>query len=259
MGILDLIKGKKGQDYLSLIQEGEYEAAEMLLEKLSKENPGDTFLYMKLAECHESLGKINEAVACLQKVVQIYTEDGYVAKAVAVQKKIARIKPELSRSTSKILAENVEECKQRKDWSEVSLPPFFTLFSKDELEEILSEGVELHEFTVGDTVIREGDDGNSMFTIVEGKVEVYTMGPGDKKIRLAEMGPGDFFGEGSLLTSKPRTATIESLGETQLLEFPREKMDEIIARYPNVQDILKEFYENRANDTVEAMLQQLKG
>ena len=258
MGILDKFIGKKGDDYLALIKEGEYDEAIELLKVLCEQDPKDTFIHLKLAECYEKLVKVDDAVDVLDQVVQIYTEDGYVAKAIAIQKKIARLKPERARPTSKMLAEEVETQKNSRDWEEVSLPPFFTLFEKDELTEILSEGVELREFQMDEIIIQEGDEGSTMYTIVEGRVKVFTQGPGGKEIVLAEMGPGDFFGEGSLLTAKPRTATIQAIEYSELLELSKAKMDEIIARYPRVEEVIRTFFEERAESTVEAMLDRLK-
>ncbi|HPR65025.1 MAG TPA: cyclic nucleotide-binding domain-containing protein [Thermoanaerobaculia bacterium] len=259
MGLRDLFKGKKdNDDYLTHIREGRLDQAIDLLTDLCEHEPKNTFIHMKLAECLEQTGAIDPAVDALERVVRIYMEDGYVAKAVAIQKKIQRLRPDRGRSTSHSLAAEVEDLKATKSWSEISLPPFFTLFKPEELEEIMMEGVELLELKPGNTVITEGETGTTMFAVVEGKVRVTTRAPGGEEVHLADMGPGDFFGEGSLLTSKPRTATVTTAEECQLLEFPRTKMDEIIARHPRVEEVLRQFFESRAEHTVEAMLAKLK-
>ena len=258
MGILDLFKGKTEQsDYSDLVKQGKLEEAIVVLEKLVRIDPRETFTRIKYAETLEKAGKVDEAVNQFDEIVRIYMEEGYVTRAVAIQKKIARLKPDRGRNTSLNITEAIEE-KRGKEWSEVSLPPFFTLFSKDELREILDNGVELREYGQGEEIISEGEPGSSMFAVVNGTVQVTTGGPGGTEIELAILGPGDFFGEGSLLTDKPRTATVRSMEKVELLELTKSKMDEIISRYQHVEKILNEFFEKRAEHTVEAMLSRLK-
>ena len=82
----------------------------------------------------------------------------------------------------------------------------------------------------------------------------------DKKNRevvLANLGEGEFFGEVSLLTSKPRTATIITNTDSELLELTRKDYEKISADHPNVKKVLHEFHEARAYETVEAMIQAL--
>lgn len=258
MGLLDKLLKKKSGDYLALMAEGAYEEAVKVLEKALEENPKDPRLHIKLAECHEGLGNIEKAVEALEEASRLYTEDGFITKAAAINKKIHRLKPEQVRETTGKLVCQVEELKKEKDWKEKILPAFFTRFEKDELMEILSEGIELVTVKDGEVILREGEEGDCMYTISEGKVKVTTQGPGDQPLELAVLNPGDFFGEGSFLTGKPRTATVTAVGDGELLKFPQEKMLEIIARYPHVEEVLKEFYEKRAEKTVEAMLAHLK-
>jgi cAMP-dependent protein kinase regulator len=77
-------------------------------------------------------------------------------------------------------------------------------------------------------------------------------------VKLAELEEGEFFGEVSLLTGKPRTATITSLDETEVLELTREDLEELEARHPRVRQVIKEFYERRVASTVEAMIQAVR-
>ena len=75
---------------------------------------------------------------------------------------------------------------------------------------------------------------------------------------LAELGPGDFFGEVSLLTGRPRTATITASTEITAIELDSESLDRIAEGHPEVRKVLEDFYERRAKDTVEAVIKRIR-
>src|SRR5205085_11110612 len=84
-----------------------------------------------------------------------------------------------------------------------------------------------------ETIVTEGDDGAAMFAIVHGAVKVVRDGA-DGEQQLARMDDGAFFGEMALLAQSPRLATVKADEDTQLLEFTREAMDDVIRRHPTV-------------------------
>jgi len=110
----------------------------------------------------------------------------------------------------------------------------------------------------GSVIISEGQPGASMYVIANGEVKVFTNGPGGTTVYLAKLGEGDFFGEVSMLTGKPRTATITASQRTELLRLDKEKLDNALAKYPGIRRVLNEFYQRRAEHTVEAMIESLK-
>ena len=70
------------------------------------------------------------------------------------------------------------------------------------------------KFKSGDTILSEGEDGNTAFFIVDGSVEV-TVGEGARAKSVGTLGAGDVFGEMSLLEPGPRSATIKALTDTE--------------------------------------------
>jgi cAMP-dependent protein kinase regulator len=135
--------------------------------------------------------------------------------------------------------------------------PLFSELEPAELKDVVTR-LKHHSYPPETILVKEGDPGDSLFVVCEGKVEVSTAGPKGKPIKLAELQEGDFFGEVSLLTGKPRTATITSLDETEVLELTRSDLDELESKHPRVRQVIKEFYERRVASTVEAMLQAVK-
>ena len=80
--------------------------------------------------------------------------------------------------------------------------PLFSAASKQELAEIASIADEI-DLPEGKVLIKEGDTGREFFVLIDGTAEVER---GGKKV--ASIGPGDFFGEISLISKTPRNATI---------------------------------------------------
>ncbi|HEY2151882.1 MAG TPA: cyclic nucleotide-binding domain-containing protein [Vicinamibacterales bacterium] len=71
-------------------------------------------------------------------------------------------------------------------------------------------------YAKSETIVREGDRGNSMFVLLRGEA-VVTLA--DTTGNLARLGAGAFFGEMSLLTGEPRTATVTATADCELLEI----------------------------------------
>lgn len=78
----------------------------------------------------------------------------------------------------------------------------------------------------GKVIFRQGDTGHSMYIIAEGEVEI-SQGEGIEKYVLATLGPGEFFGEMSLITNQPRTADATTVKQSLL--FPI-KNNEFLSR-----------------------------
>src|SRR5918995_559940 len=89
--------------------------------------------------------------------------------------------------------------------------PLFRDCSKRELEEIAKIADEI-DFREGKELTREGAPGREFFVLVEGTAEV-TQG----KRKLRTMSDGDFFGEISLITRLPRTATVTTVSPVHAL------------------------------------------
>ncbi len=87
-------------------------------------------------------------------------------------------------------------------------------------------------YAAGEQVIRQGDAGDSMFVIMQGRVEVTARDGGSAPAKLAVLQPGDYFGEMSLMTGSPRVATVTTLEETRLLEIGKGSFRGVLAARP---------------------------
>ena len=82
-------------------------------------------------------------------------------------------------------------------------------------------------FAGGEALVREGDTGDAMFVIVQGAVEVTRKGT-----RLAQLGPGEHFGELGLLEARTRTATVSGLHAGSAIVIERAELLEFCRRDP---------------------------
>ena len=73
----------------------------------------------------------------------------------------------------------------------------------------------------GSTIIHQGDPGDSLFIIQEGRCEVTVEESPGHSITIAFLGAGDFFGEMALVSEEPRTATVKALEDCKLLVLDR--------------------------------------
>jgi len=106
-------------------------------------------------------------------------------------------------------------------------------FGSDLVRRLAEQNVD-RAYGAGEQVIRQGDPGASMFVIMSGGVEVTARDGAAPPVRLAALGPGDYFGEMSLMTGAPRVATVTTLGETRLLEVGKESFRAILAAHPEL-------------------------
>lgn len=112
----------------------------------------------------------------------------------------------------------------------------FKPFSQDELAG-LAERMTMRQFAPGAQIITAGDPGQSMFLLSEGLTSVLIKGE-DGEVDVATLRPGDFFGEMSLLTGDPRSATIMALSETVAFEIDKEDLIPLLDANPDAAELL---------------------
>jgi Cyclic nucleotide-binding domain len=133
--------------------------------------------------------------------------------------------------------------------------PLFEGFSQDELVAVM-HGMTLRTWAPGDILMAEGAAGDSLYVLTTGLVKCWVKDAKGNYIMVQDLPEGAFFGEISVLTGRPRTATLTAACDCEALELNKKSLDEITARHPRVLDVLKKFHEQRALDTVQAILKK---
>jgi len=101
--------------------------------------------------------------------------------------------------------------------------PFFGGLSDASLDLLISMLVE-RRFDTGATVVAEGEPGRSMFVVHTGRLAVSRLVESGGAIRIADLDPGDFFGEMTLLEMQNRSATVVAETPTLLYELTAQKL-----------------------------------
>ncbi|MCO8120629.1 patatin-like phospholipase domain-containing protein [Stieleria sp. TO1_6] len=106
--------------------------------------------------------------------------------------------------------------------------------SSDGLENVLS-AFEPRSYEAGATVITVGETGDELFLITAGKVRVWSGdGPSIVERTLSVMGPGEHFGEASVISQSPRTATVTAVTYLETLVLSGDDYRRLVKSYPEL-------------------------
>lgn len=241
----------------TLLAKKEYARAVPLLKREHEKYPSNPRIRLQYADALAGSGQFSDAATQYAATAKYYEDNGLTVQAIAVRKKAEKVRDQV---IAKQPAPSTAPGKSDPLFSRpVPNSPLFEVLKPEEREALIKEmDVETHD--EGSVIITEGEAGSSMYLIVAGEVKVYTTGTSDAggNVYLARLGEGDFFGEVSVLTGKPRTATITASQRTELLRLDKEKLDNALGTYPGIRKVLDDFYRKRAKHTVEAMIDSLK-
>jgi small-conductance mechanosensitive channel/CRP-like cAMP-binding protein len=125
-------------------------------------------------------------------------------------------------------AESVAQLEARARSRAVSLLPFFFFLSQEELD-LIGQTTASRKIAKNAPIFNNGDAGDSMFVVLEGGFQVVIQ-IDDKPQVVAHLWPGDFFGEMSLFTGAPRSATIVARDHSVVLEIGKDTVAGLFQR-----------------------------
>jgi len=126
----------------------------------------------------------------------------------------------------------------------VAAIPFFHPLNEVERRE-LADTAELHGFSAGGMIIKEGDPGRSVYVILNGRVRVFTRDYDGNEEELTILEKGQFFGVMSFLTGKSRSAYVSALDISMLMELSFTSMQKLIRGNLKVKEVLLDYYRDR--------------
>ncbi len=115
----------------------------------------------------------------------------------------------------------------------LSRADLFTAFEVHELNAIAHAAIR-HEFLEGQAVVEQGAPGDSLYVVAEGLLEVSIRNTDEQGQIVGRLRAGDYFGEMSLLTGAPRSATIEAATSVVVFEVSKAVLEPILAKRPSV-------------------------
>jgi len=124
--------------------------------------------------------------------------------------------------------------------------------TEDEARALVANG-RIVLFGPGESLVSCGESGDSMFVILDGGVVVTGKSDDGPQVVLAQLGPGEHFGEISLLTGEPRNATVSAEIDTLVLEIRKKDISPLIEANPTLAGSLGELLERRQTETWEAL------
>lgn len=104
----------------------------------------------------------------------------------------------------------------------------------------------------GELIVRQGEVGDCMYVIQEGKVEVIAEHDGEE-IRLRELGKNDFFGEMAIFEDEVRTATVRAVGDARVLTIDKKNFLSGIHEDPSLAFRIVETMSHRIRDLTDRL------
>ena len=118
------------------------------------------------------------------------------------------------------------------DFKEFLRPVLFGLAEED-LDELAQAAV-LWSFPADSTIFEEGEPGDAVYVVVQGRVEIVKRLDDEKDRPLRKSGPGAIFGEMAILQESVRTATVRAVEPTVVLEIGRDPFLAVLGRSPSL-------------------------
>jgi CRP/FNR family transcriptional regulator, cyclic AMP receptor protein len=137
----------------------------------------------------------------------------------------------------------------------LSRVPLFSELSREELERISRVSV-ARSFPAGVRVFHEGDHSDACYLVRKGDLRVTREHPDGRAIALATLGAGDIFGELAMLDGEARSASVETLTDSELLALPAADVRRLLADHPGISVKLIEALTKRLRETNERVARQ---
>lgn len=124
---------------------------------------------------------------------------------------------------------------------------FLRELGEDELASLAPNLYEV-EYGRGETICREGETGDTFYVLRKGTVEILAHGPNAAAAHVADLNAPAFFGEMSLLTGEPRSATVRAKSDASLLVVEREGFEGLFKARPSIAEAISRVLADRQSE-----------
>ena len=130
--------------------------------------------------------------------------------------------------------------------------PLFAALDDEQAAELRAS---MSEVTLarGDSLFHEGDPGDRLYVVMEGKVKLHRTSPDGRENMLAVLGPGELIGELSLFDPGPRTATATAVTDTRLARLKKSSLRPWLNNRPEIAEQLLRVLARRLRRTNDAL------
>jgi cAMP-dependent protein kinase regulator len=143
----------------------------------------------------------------------------------------------LARMNDQVLVALMRFFRARLVGTVMATSPLFHPFSADERRAMVGR-LRLRELPPQDIVMRQGKVGDGLYVVLIGTLVAFVGDEHGRARRLGVLGPGDVFGEMSLIRDEPAMASIGTHTRSWILRLPKEDFHEVVAGHPEVLDQL---------------------
>jgi CRP/FNR family transcriptional regulator len=133
--------------------------------------------------------------------------------------------------------------------------PVFSELGEDELARVAEVAVP-RQFVAGEVVFREGDESSTCYVVRNGRARAVREHPDGRSITLANFGPGDIFGELAMFDDERRSATIETLEDTEAIAILGGDMRRLLSEHAEIAVKLLASLGRRLRETNERLARQ---
>jgi CRP-like cAMP-binding protein len=243
---------ERGQQY---VNKGELAKALVEFKRLAEVNPEDLQVQVQIGDLLRKVGRETESLIRYKYVLAEYVKKALFLQAIALGKLILKIDPadEEALQVLKDLSSRKADLLSQKEVKGTSVPLLFADLSEEEFQQVLAR-IKSYQVDKESLICKEGENGDSIYVVSQGKVGIYKYNIKEKKeVLLNTLEAGDFFGEFSFFSNQRRSASARALTDVSLLEMRRADFDEIKRVYPNIAEVLMSLYKKRVVDTILAL------
>ncbi|HET7051263.1 MAG TPA: Crp/Fnr family transcriptional regulator [Solirubrobacteraceae bacterium] len=133
--------------------------------------------------------------------------------------------------------------------------PVFSELGEEELARVADVAVP-RQFVAGEVVFREGDESSTCYIVRHGRARAVREHPDGRSITLANFGPGDIFGELAMFDDERRSATIETLEDTEAIAILGGDMRRLLSEHADISVKLLASLGRRLRETNERLARQ---
>jgi len=111
--------------------------------------------------------------------------------------------------------------------------PLFSGLTDGQIERLAAGSVR-RNFPKGRTIVAEGEPSQSLYVLLSGRAKVQRSDTEGKEVILSVLGPGECFGEMSLIDDAPRSASVITLESSDFMSIAKESFKAILASSPEI-------------------------
>lgn len=137
----------------------------------------------------------------------------------------------------------------------IALSPLFSCLTVTEREEVIKR-LQIRQIPAGTLIFKGGDPPTSLYMVKSGEVEIYTQTPRGRKVPIAILESGNFFGEIGPFFDRPRMANAKALCATELFEMTQEDLKACLVKFPHLQAKMREISQKRLYRIKELLSQE---